>query len=94
MSAHQPLHRRLPDRALQDTRHGSVHCGARQSQNGRSYMYFTSSPESLKDIIEHATGIRVLLENDTRARCYAEYFTGDSRTEKNMLYLHLAGEWP
>ncbi len=52
-------------------------------------MYFTSSLESLKDIIEHATGIRVLLENDTRARCYAEYFTGDSRTEKNMLYLHL-----
>lgn len=31
----------------------------------------------------------MLLENDTRARCYAEYFTGDSRTEKNMLYLHL-----
>ena len=58
-------------------------------KTGRSYMYFTSSPESLKDIIEHATGIRVLLENDTRARCYAEYFTGDSRTEKNMLYLHL-----
>ena len=58
-------------------------------KTGRSYMYFTSSLESLKDIIEHATGIRVLLENDTRARCYAEYFTGDSRTEKNMLYLHL-----
>ena len=31
-------------------------------KTGRSYMYFTSSPESLKDIIEHATGIRVLLD--------------------------------
>lgn len=58
-------------------------------KTGRSYMYFTSVQESLRDVIERATGIRVLLENDTRARCYAEYFTGDSRTEKNMLYLHL-----
>lgn len=58
-------------------------------QTGCSYMYFTSRQESLKDILETRTGIRVLLENDTRARCYAEYFSGDSKVEKNMLYLHL-----
>lgn len=56
---------------------------------GHSYMYFTSSPKSLKETIEESTGIRVLLENDTRARCYAEYFSGDNKAEKNMIYLHL-----
>lgn len=57
--------------------------------SGHSYMYFTASQRSLKDTIEEATGIRVLLENDTRARCYAEYFSGDIKAEKNMIYLHL-----
>lgn len=56
---------------------------------GRSYMYFTSLDESLRSILEDRVGLRVLLENDTRARCYAEYFSGDNATEKNMLYLHL-----
>ncbi len=56
---------------------------------GRSYMYFTSLQESLREVIERSCGVRVLLENDTRARCYAEYFSGGPRPEKNMLYLHL-----
>ena len=57
---------------------------------GRSYKYFTSGERSIRDIIEERPGIRVLLENDTRARCYAEYFTGSNiKDEKNILYLHL-----
>lgn len=56
---------------------------------GRSYMYFTRSERSLREIVESKTNIRVLLENDTRARCYAEYFSGDIKTEKNVIYLHL-----
>ncbi len=56
---------------------------------GRSYMYFTSSQQSLKEILEEHTGIRVLVENDTRARCYAEYFSGDTKAESNIIYLHL-----
>ena len=39
---------------------------------GRSYKYFTSSEESMREIIEDRVGIRTLIENDTRARCYAE----------------------
>lgn len=58
-------------------------------KTGRSYMYFTSVQESMRSIIETRTGIRVLLENDTRARCYAEYFSSESNVENNMLYLHL-----
>lgn len=56
---------------------------------GRSYKYFTSSEESLRDIISSRIGIRVLLENDTRARCYAEYTTGKSKSESNIIYLHM-----
>ncbi len=56
---------------------------------GRSYKYFTSNERSLRDIIEERVGIRVLFENDTRARCYAEYICGKSRSNRNVLYLHL-----
>ncbi len=56
---------------------------------GRSYKYFTSCEESLSEIIEKRIGIRVLFENNTRSRCYAEYTCGRSKEESNVLYLHL-----
>ncbi len=56
---------------------------------GRSYKYFTSNEESLTTIFEQAVGIRTLLENDTRARCYAEYNAGSPQDGENILYLHL-----
>ena len=56
---------------------------------GRSYKYFTSSEESMREIIEERVGIRTLFENDTRARCYAEYTCGKAKDENDMLYLHL-----
>ena len=58
-------------------------------ETGRSYKYFTSSEESLNDIIAARIGIRVMLENDTRARCYAENTTGKSKNESNVIYLHM-----
>lgn len=56
---------------------------------GRSYKYFTSEEESLRDIIEQKIGIQVLVENDTRSRCYAEYTHGKSKDESDVLYLQL-----
>ncbi len=56
---------------------------------GRSYKYFTTSERSIREIIEERVGIRVLFENDTRARCYAEYTCGKSKDDRNILYLHL-----
>ncbi len=56
---------------------------------GRSYKYFTQSERSIREIIEERVGIRVLFENDTRARCYAEYTCGKSKNDRNVLYLHL-----
>ena len=58
-------------------------------ETGRSYTYFTSSEESLRDIIQERIKIRVLLENDTRARCYAEYNCSRSKEENDIIYLHL-----
>ena len=63
--------------------------GRVNTEQGRSYKYFTSAEESLRDTIEKRIKLRVLLENDTRARCYAEYTYGRSKSESNVIYLHL-----
>ncbi|MBR2501062.1 MAG: ROK family transcriptional regulator [Rikenellaceae bacterium] len=55
---------------------------------GCSYKYFTSSDRSLREILEARVGVRVLLENDTRARCYAECALTDT-PKNNMVYLFL-----
>jgi predicted NBD/HSP70 family sugar kinase len=56
---------------------------------GRSFKYFNAMEEPLKDVLEKRVGLRVLVENDTRARCYAEYNFSRSKTESNVIYLHL-----
>lgn len=56
---------------------------------GRSYAYFNSNAKSLRDIIQEQVGINVLLENDTRARCYAEYNCNRLKAENDIIYLHL-----
>lgn len=58
-------------------------------KTGHSYMFFTEGGRSLKEVIEEATGINVLVENDTRARCYAEYYADEENKTQNLLYLHL-----
>ena len=63
--------------------------GRVNTSEGRSFHYFTSFDDSLRDIIESRVGLRVLVENDTRARCYAEYNFSRSKTESNVIYLHL-----
>ncbi len=68
---------------------GVCMAGRVNPNTGRSYKYFTSSEKSLCEIFEERIGVKVLLENDTRARCYAEYFSGNVKDEKNILYLHL-----
>lgn len=58
-------------------------------KTGRSYKYFTSHPESLSAMIEKKLGHPVLIENDTRARCYAEFSKGCLDGKKNVIYLNL-----
>ena len=63
--------------------------GRVNTSEGRSFKYFTSLEESLREIIEKRVGLRVIVENDTRARCYAEYHFSRSKSESNVIYLHL-----
>ena len=56
---------------------------------GRSYKYFTANPQSLSEMIESFIGHPVLIENDTRAKCYGEYSKGCTGNEKNIIYLNL-----
>lgn len=68
---------------------GVCMAGRVNPQTGRSYMYFASAEEPFADVVAQATGLKVLLENDTRARCYAEYCAGIGQRVEDMLYLHL-----
>lgn len=58
-------------------------------ETGRSYKYFTANPQSLSEMIESFIGHPVLIENDTRAKCYGEYSKGCTGNEKNIIYLNL-----
>lgn len=56
---------------------------------GYSYSFFFFGEEPLSEIIERKTGIRVFLENDTRAMAYGEFCTGAVAGEKDVLFLNL-----
>lgn len=56
---------------------------------GYSYSFFHFSEEPLSKIIESRVGIRVFLENDSRAMAYGEFSVGAVTVEKNVLFLNL-----
>lgn len=68
---------------------GVCMAGRVNPKTGRSYKYFTSHEESLSELMEKRFGHQVLIENDTRARCYGEYVKGCSGAEENIVYLNL-----
>jgi len=57
--------------------------------SGRSYKYFASEKQPLVGIIQNKIGMKVLLENNVRAKCFAEYALRENSDEKDMLYLFL-----
>jgi predicted NBD/HSP70 family sugar kinase len=56
---------------------------------GYSYSFFHFSEEPLSKTIESRVGIRVFLENDSRAMAYGEFSVGAVTVEKNVLFLNL-----
>lgn len=68
---------------------GMCIAGRVNPNTGRSYKYFTANPLSLKQILEQRLEFPVLVENDTRARCYGEYVKSCSEEQRNIIYLHL-----
>jgi predicted NBD/HSP70 family sugar kinase len=56
---------------------------------GYSYSFFNFHEEPLTKIMESLIGIRVFLENDSRAMAYGEFCSGVVNGEKNVLFLNI-----
>lgn len=56
---------------------------------GQSYNSFHFDGEPAKDSIEKSLGLRVFLENDSRAMALGEFAAGAVKTEKDILFLNM-----
>lgn len=56
---------------------------------GYSYSFFHFNEEPLSKVIESQIGIKVFLENDSRAMAFGEFSSGIVKDEKNVLFLNL-----
>ncbi len=56
---------------------------------GYSYSFFHFHEDPLSKIIEKQIGIKVFLENDSRAMAYGEFSVGVVKDEKDVLFLNL-----
>lgn len=57
--------------------------------NGYSYSFFHFDEEPLAKHIEDRVGIKVFLENDSRAMAYGEFHKGVVKNEKNVLFVNI-----
>lgn len=68
-----------------------VNLGGRiNSKEGFSYNYFYFEEELLNATIESKIGIKVYLENDTRAMTFGEYNCGVVKTERNVIFVNMS----
>lgn len=56
---------------------------------GHSYNFFHFSEEPLSKVLERELGLKIYLENDSRAMAYGEFNGGAVTDEKNVLFLNL-----
>ena len=64
--------------------------GRVNSDLGYSYSLFNLSERPLTEILsEKLDGLRVSIDNDTRAMAYGEYMQGVVRNEKNVLFINV-----
>ncbi|MBA9078907.1 MULTISPECIES: ROK family transcriptional regulator [Rufibacter] len=56
---------------------------------GYSYSFFHFYEDPLSQVIESQVGIKVFLENDSRAMAYGEFCSGVVNNEKDVLFLNL-----
>jgi glucokinase-like ROK family protein len=56
---------------------------------GYSYSFFNFHEDPLSKIIESQVGIRVFLENDSKAMAYGEFSAGVVKDEKDVIFLNL-----
>lgn len=59
--------------------------------NGCSYSWFNLSEEPLTQLIsDRLNGVRVTIDNDTRAMTYGEYICGSLSHKRNILYINVS----
>lgn len=59
--------------------------------NGCSYSWFNLSEEPLTQLIsDRLNGVRVSIDNDTRAMTYGEYICGNLSHKRNILYINVS----
>ena len=58
--------------------------------SGYSYSLFNFDEKPLSDVLSEKTGVRVCIENDTRAMTYGEYAYGENDNVMNMLFVNLS----
>ncbi len=56
---------------------------------GYSYSFFHFHEDPLSKIIESQVGIKVFLENDSKAMAYGEFCAGVVKNEKHVIFLNL-----
>lgn len=67
-----------------------INLGGRiNTRTGYSFSFFHFTEEPLTDYAERKLGIRVFLENDTRAMSYGEFSKGIVKNEKNVLFVNI-----
>ncbi|MCD8186954.1 MAG: ROK family protein, partial [Rikenellaceae bacterium] len=64
--------------------------GRINSASGYSYYYFNWTRKPLSQYLEEKIGFKVLIENDTRSSCHAEYMSGPNEGVKNVIYFYLS----
>ena len=63
--------------------------GRINNETGYSYSFFHFHEEPLAATLEAALGIKVFLENDSRAMAYGEFCSGVVSNEKNVLFVNM-----
>lgn len=68
-----------------------VFTGRINSKKGINTTYFYFDDEPLSEIIESQIGIRIFIENDSRAMLYGEYCNGEiAPAENDVIYLNIS----
>jgi glucokinase-like ROK family protein len=63
--------------------------GRINNENGYSYSFFHFHEEPLASTLKTRLGIKVFLENDSRAMAYGEFCFGVVSNEKNVLFVNM-----
>ncbi len=56
--------------------------------SGYSYSRFNFEERPLADVLTQKIGVRMCIDNDTRAMAFGEYMCGDHRHERNVLFVN------